>query len=610
MLASVAGSACNEKLVDRSPRTSVGPWDFPDAPNPDPVPTTGDPVADPLSLVSARDFKAKFDSGIEVELVALSRNMWGPEEVERRVDERSWNPDGSPFMGVLFDFGGQPFSRATENENKGARFLAFRISTPTNLRADIYGYVPDFARQGTPKPELHGRDVPMPVDLYSHGSATYRFPVVVDDRSAKRYLFALAAGEWKTVARFSKLPATATNTTIATGPFGKLVMELPPEPKPGQIEFSKRTIPGVTFRIVSSKEPPTHVYRIILFDKKGVEQGPHDWYSQTGVAGFPLSRYAELGHIEIIARPYQWAEFTDVHYDPDPKKWETGYWLNEGASKTVDGGDVSLEGILRPELDGRSWTKTEFFAPDGKIWREYPAQNLRSRLSGSNWPSGEVLAGLLKLSPAVAAANENVVVRIFESQTDVPGQNLGTEVSSPFGRNQFDREINHAIFVRPKSPYIQFEVRRSNNEWKTIASLDPPSGPFPKFNPEQLEQIRRGVGVGVNAFGVIVRSDGTLDYFIHHPDLTNSLDRGLAKWNPRDVEMRLMVRLKSGGRRQIFNNGASSSGSIHFDFSLGPGSEPMLESYRTKVFLKDIAKFEVETRGYGKPKYLVAKLPK
>ena len=94
----------------------------------------------------------------------------------------------------------------------------------------------------------------------------------------------------------------------------------------------------------------------------------------------------------------------------------------------------------------------------------------------------------------------------------------------------------------------------------------------------------------------------------------------LATW-PEDDEARVVARLKSGRRVTLPpNSGGRSLGeggiwhnSSGIDFDLTAHEDA---AYRNsgapnspKILLSEVQAFEIETRGYGDPVYVVAKLP-
>ena len=205
----------------------------------------------------------------------------------------------------------------------------------------------------------------------------------------------------------------------------------------------------------------------------------------------------------------------------------------------------------------------------------------------------------------MVAEGRNARVEIYAAESPEPGEGLGERLQ---GHYQFDREDNQATFGRPSTPYVQFDVRVSGENWTAAGKAPPPREPLVGFTTEQVEAMRRGVNVGVEPFTAIVREQGSLDFYYHpkgQEGMPSTLRQGVVTWPPGSHEVRLMARLKSGQRVLLQNNSASGDGSRDYAFALNRESAPVLGG----VALEEIEAFEVETRAYGKPKYLVAKLP-
>lgn len=589
-------------------RESVGPWDTPDLANPFPTAPKGAPaVPDPTPVIHAKDNVAVMPDGTKVVFEALSRNGVAGPETDFSFRDRSWAPDGSPYSGPeIRSNGGDLFTRYSELENKGARYLTFHITSPSTQTIDVYGYVPDFAKRGTPRPELHGRDVPGRMEFQKNMATQYRPPIVVDDRSASRYLFAVASGPWTEVASVSPVPAKPAAVELARGGWGTLQM-IPPPPERNLEISARRTMPTVTFRVDSPSEPPRWSYFIHIFDKTGRDLTGGTRYGLPNVAGVAVAGLKDVARITVECRPYTYAEFSGVHYDPDAKRWPKAYWGGAGEAAVQRAGtDAELYGIFRPKITGDGWNAGEFFAPDGKAWREFPNPNqLKPFFSTNSWPAGENLIAVLKL-PNVG--NRTARVETYAADSDEPGKGLREKLPGlyPYSTNRADNQI---LFVRPRSQYVQFEITSTGDEWTTAGEIEPPRVALKTYSAQEIDAVHRGTTVIHSAITVILRPGGWLDFYYEPVQGgPNVLMQKLLTWDGKQ-EKRLVGKLKSGKEVVLANNGSSSDGSIEYHFSMSESRGPILDTYQHMTALRDIETFEVQTRSFGKPVYVSAKLP-
>ena len=99
---------------------------------------------------------------------------------------------------------------------------------------------------------------------------------------------------------------------------------------------------------------------------------------------------------------------------------------------------------------------------------------------------------------------------------------------------------------------------------------------------------------------------GSLDLYYEPKDRERRQDtwrKAVVTWDSHNNEARLVAKLRSGQR--VLLRGYGEPDSQYYEFELNQDSEPASQG----IALKDIGAFEVETRAYGEPKYLVAKPP-
>jgi hypothetical protein len=563
-------------------REGVGPWDTYDHPSPE----SGSTLPKPANLKIAKDYSYTFPSGHQVTLRAISRGIEGPKELKYNIGERAWLPDGSPYLGGELRQTND-FYRPVAKEQQGVRGLAFDIQSPNDYPVEIYGYMPETAKMNSQRPEIHGRDQMTQIHPSSRWGSFYRVPLVVEDDKASRYRFGLATGAWSHVFTTTSLPSNIADREIAKGSWGKLRMIAPKKywaySGPG---------PSVSF-VLEPADPVTMSYRVRLFDKSGAEVGASRSSLRPTLTanGVMESGYKNLGKVVIEGRPFEFVEFQNVRFNPDPKKWGKSHWGDEGSSKVHEIPDVaSLLGVLDPKvITHGSWEFADFYANDGVPWRESPEPDyLNATFSGGEWTDDSLVA-VFKLDSKIVEAGQTVTIDGYASTSSTPGEGLGAKLEPKFIRT-FQRQRAQVKFVRQDTEYVQFKIQVSGEDWKKEGEVKPPS---------------------TGAFEVMIQ-DGALNYLVG-PQL--DAQRGLVTWPADGREVRLMARLKSGDRMKLDNNGAHVGGSDPkftgplFIFRQNNGGQLWLDSVRSQVLLKDIEAFEVESRSYSKPQYLVAKLP-
>ena len=582
-------------------RHGVGPWDLDDRPQPQ---RGGAALSDPSRLVQAQGFKAEFPGGIQVRLVAISRSELGPKELDYWVGDRSWTPDGAPYSGPELRNDGDFPSSGTYPDEIGTRFLTFEITSTKGEDLDVYGYLPDgiktlvesseSLRDRPPLPgrlwAAPGRDVPRRLPLESVRSRLFMTPILVEAGFKSRYRFALARGDWKPLLSTTRIPTKPKTQEIARGEWGSL--RLIGNPGWG----TSNAI--VEFRI-DPVEPVEQSFRVRAFGKDG-HLLASNLFDAPQRAGISESALDQVGRIEVDSRPFSYVEFRGIHFEPDPKLWGESYWGSEGERAVVDvEGIVRLNGLIRRCTEDRDWASYELFAPDGKHWRESP--EMSSWRWNSFGPTKGEFQGLLRWAPSLVRRGQTARVDIFASTSPEPGRGLGERVQSsraftdgtprPYS---FDGAEPHTRFSAPSTPYVQFAVRVSEGKWTLAGSAPPPKEPVGKLRIERIEGARKEIHVG------------SLDLYYEPKDRERRQDtwrKAVVTWDSHNNEARLVAKLRSGQR--VLLRGYGEPDSQYYEFELNQDSEPASQG----IALKDIEAFEVETRAYGEPKYLVAKLP-
>lgn len=569
------------------------------------------PAEMPGAITANQDAEGSVNS-LSVRLLGISDREAGDQAVTYQVNDRSWTPNGSPYSGPDLRAAGGPSTRYLDpGPHKSAlRFLTFEVRSPKNQEVDVWGFVPRSPRATEGHPEWSGRDTPTRVTISALGPNYYRVPIVLSPGSPSAYYLAVATGPSKVVWRSKTLPASSATQVLAKEKWGTLRLIEPPRML--GIEVSKSVLPTMTFQIEDAPEPRTEAYEIWLLDQKG-RSLVSSIVTQPETVRIPEGMLPQLKKIEIVSRPYRYINFPQVAYAPDPAKWGPTYWGSEGEASIQPIANIGqLEGIIRPKGGGIGWTAYEFFAPDGRRWREYPgADYALPMFSGPGLPKNPLVA-LIRLNESVLAEGRLIRVGVFATQGNVPGQGIGSRLNSG-PTDSISRQMSQILFTRPSGDYVQIAFSTSASAWSLAGEATPPSVPLITYTREQREQMAKGVNVGVSPLTVILRTNGTMAFFYATPGKNpstpeNHLEENRAKWQAGN-EVRLMARLKSGQTIELSNNGASSLGDRDYTFYLDRNGQAVLESGQTKAKLTDIHQFVVEQRGFEDPRYVVVKLP-
>jgi hypothetical protein len=565
----------------------------------------------PNSILADQKEEAKVGD-LTVRLLGISDREMGDAAANYEVNDRAWTADGGPYSGPDLRASGGPNGRYLDpgQFKNDLRFLTFELDSRKNQDVDIYGFVRGSPSVTDGHPEWHGRDTPTRVSISALGPNRYRVPVVVPPSAKSAYNLAIADGPSRLVWRSKTLPASSATQVIAKEKWGTLRLIEPP--KSYGIEISKSRIPVMTFQIEDVPEPRTHAYEVRLLDQNG-QSLVRSIVTHPESVQLSERMLPQLMKIEVHARPYRYIHFPSVAFAPIAAKWGPTYWGREGEAAITPIANIGqVDGIIRPDVEGNGWTSSEFFAPDGKRWREYPeSSNLQPLFSGPNWPK-QPLVALIRLDDAVINEGRVVNVAVYTSSGSEAGTGLGARLDSgPI--YSIRRKMNQILINRPPGDYVQIALSSSATGWTTAGEASPPSVPLIGYTAEQRQQMSRGVNVGVNPFTVIFRANGSMAFFYATPGKDpstpeNHLEENRAKWTPGN-EVRLMARLKSGDTVELNSNGASSAGDRDFTFYLDRDAHVVLDSSPRKIRLTDIGKFVVEQRGFENPRYAVVKLP-
>jgi hypothetical protein len=161
---------------------------------------------------------------------------------------------------------------------------------------------------------------------------------------------------------------------------------------------------------------------------------------------------------------------------------------------------------------------------------------------------------------------------------------------------------------RTGAKYVQIRLLLPEQNWKTVGSVSPPSGPFLRLTLKDAADARSGRGIGTPSFSITMTRKHELNWDITRPAGAAVHKDKLLQWGSKECQSRLVARLRSGQRAWL-NWGSAGEAGTTIEFRLDAGSRSMCPSDIGPVDLRNVERFEVQTREYGDPVYCVAKLP-
>ena len=314
--------------------------------------------------------------------------------------------------------------------------------------------------------------------------------------------------------------------------------------------------------------------------------------------------------VEIESRPFEWIDFENVHYDPDPAKWPFAYWGDEGRKARVQNGKAALISIDAPVV--REGTGVDrIFAPDGVRWRGvFP--------SSIGYYGVKISGTRLFESIDLDAGSEGYVSRAFASTSPTPGEGLGERLDEDLSERYGEGESG---FRRPTTPFVQFQVWKGK-PWEKI-------GEFPALTQNEIDKAVASLSADPRS---PKRKDGRLDlsvivsaYSSGHAGLWGGDGLMPARKNSVvwKVEKpgtlaRMVMRMRDGTRRPV--QGYADPNRFYLKstgpyFVLDERGELVYTNWegnpskQVSISMKEIAAFEIETQNFEPPVYLVARVP-
>jgi hypothetical protein len=620
-------------------RTPVAPWDVDDIP----ALTAGvesNLIPDPKESIPVNGYKAEF-KGLALDLRAVSRTIMGTTRLGYNVNSRSWSPDGGAYRG--WDVSSHWGMSGSDREGKGARYLAFRVTSDKPQDVSLYGFVPGSAHLGSDLPQNRGVAGGTELQMDSktdprYGGYTaeawqkYRPAVVVENDRADRFFLGVSVEPWQELGMFSQFPRVVSKPFRVSATWGTLTIERLVPKAEGKFASEPYIAPPIKISIDPATEPRQSAFRIRLLDAAGAQVGVNG----VNISGdYPspdqlichVTVWDRVDRIVVEGRPLTYLEFKNVHYYPDAGKWPETRWGQDGYRDVQKVEGVGqLEGIVAPTATTMFDELDDFYTPSGARWAEYPDQGLLGAGS-NNLPGFEhPMAALIRFDPRLAGCTPEFSV--FGSAGPDPGKGSASALVGAYsGPSGGDKPYYSIRFKNPDGlSYLHIKVRMTERDWRILGSVKPPTGRFGQGKPGDFGRLGYGVQVDAPAFAVAVLQTGELAFKWIDTGGRREDRPKQAQWDGTAFETRLKARLKSGERIDLRANAwAEGSKGFSYVFALDKNQEPVfyekmmsydekhpegVESILKTVYLKDVEEFEVEGRRYGQPFYFVAKLPK
>ncbi|WP_144241152.1 hypothetical protein [Fimbriimonas ginsengisoli] len=586
----------------------VAAWDYTDPPNTHPLTSTGPILPLPRDIVHAKDGIAAFPNGMTVRLAAIGKD-------NARDPDHFWTLAGGL---VEEDLSPVPtYEKDAPPPTDGRiRQVVLELKNPPAFPSIPYNaYVPDSARSGLTwqEKEFHGWDAQPGAYLGSQGGQI-RLRLYIDDPTADHLLFGVPNGPWKTI-------GSGVNTVTAPpflhrdlikGPWGSVTITQIPT-----ITASTKSIlggyPVVFATIQATPALEGDELRLRAFDASGMEVPTS---CLRNVATISESSLAKIARFEVESRPYVYAEFEGVHYDPDPKQWADIAWGETQPELSAEVGQVPVKvlAIAHTRSGDREWNKEQYvvdklYTVEGKLWRDAPDWMTQGGFPKREFPTPNSEARLLPPPMSVilnigkeGEEKPQIKLRIIPSDSSKPGEGLHPEwnkwtqywLKDPYGGLVgAPPRVFLPVAPTPEARFFQIEIEAAKGAFSKSMEVKPNVAEV-RTDRSQTSDYTLEVGKTVHA----------------HFWLPNGVpvDRELDPSSLAGRQTRVFARLKSGERKLLKvtsyrRTAADPELRPSYDFDRNPGIPLGLSNY---IPLVEVDAFEIESRPIEKQTLVVS----
>ena len=320
-------------------------------------------------------------NGISVELNAVGSDPMG-------FGDDWWTSAGKPlleppayshpvFRGTADPFGTRYLRRA----------LFFRLRTPQKANVSVTGYIVDPTQHLQTDGYRYGRNAQIDAgeiepNVAAGGIMLLGFP---QKDSRCTYRFGIADAPWQTIAttRFALHPTPNAISIPATAIPTRTVLYSDDNPR---IQYFDRGSEHI-LSLLGGHAPLSSgdvARRIVALDKDGKEvvQQNYDYEVPRGAGPLPLWAQARIVEFRLQTRPYQWAEFKNIHLEHLPiakvAPVATPPALPEFRHTFTNGVTMTVSAVTESRKEGGLWWQPDGTSLGGPL-KDWPA------VSFPNW---------------------------------------------------------------------------------------------------------------------------------------------------------------------------------------------------------------------------------
>ena len=551
-------------------------------------------------------------AGYNVRLVAVEDATVSGEQ---RIADHSWTPDGFPYDGADARLSAR--GMIPQSGSGSPVCLAFEISAPKagiqhqkemppTANIDVFAFLPnnnnqdeDGDREGNagaagplPISIWHGiaRDSSNTAILPAPSAASLGFRLQSTDPQPVE--FGIAQGEYKVIAKGSaSVGSIAENqkAVVASGPWGRLEVTHLPRPW-----AESKPSPTHRFRLLGGVFPPKSERKALFYNSQGdVVATCGDRASGSGYAySFFLKQHgiADISRFEIQERPYEFATFEAVSFEPPHISAHTG---SQGLDHAVDSRLGKVIGLIKPTKDG-AWSGSLLYAADGTRWID-PGMQLAGYEYGQfdpwNHPLVEQWSILFEPVHEFSTASTPVTCEVYASDTPT-----GPKLETLTGWNEMPfRMPMTMISCKPtKHPYVQMHIRAGEGTWRTLESI--------VVSDHMFAAAEKGAP-GTRVLEVFLDDTGSIRIWRDEQTPVTSK----STWHPGEQRIRAIAHLRDGRIAEVdFNTSGYSGTPPHeqrtrgFEFTRQLNGTHVQSGFKS-IDLKDILSFEIQQQDLKVP---------
>ena len=554
----------------------------------------------PQISIPASNGQGVTSHGTHVQLVALHH-------INTQDWEHWWSPNGGPLNTDPFNQPWQP-RQEKDDDSDSHQTICLRLSSEAPSQVDAVLYVP-----GMTLADLVSWDDPRkPVDQIQTlqiNKFENRMESIFLPKSSTSDLFVgIADGEWKSLGfskpAFGKAPYKGRIVLSGSWGTGKVIRDMNSD----TLAIAARSVmDGLVVELKGKSGILDTEFRVKATDSVGKEL---PLYTAHNLAHIPLQILDKIQTIEIQARPFEYVEFKEVHFDRDADLWKNIVWGSAQTGKSLKLGEteITLAAVAQTAPDDHEWNRDRYvqsklYTVDGKEWRAHP-EELNGAVSGKRidtgqynpvnhapLPAREISApyfGVLKIQSVSGPDTPDFFIQSGGSDSDIPGKNFHQEWNqTPLTLNDYGRmrplqpKIWASFALSQPAKFGQVKVQIAEGSWKAAAEIKPDPNEIKPAGPD-LRKLTLMVGDQI--------------HWIYEVPNYKWKDRVASPVNLKNLETRVSAVLKSGRKIPLVIHSYrqdSSDGALQPCFDFDRDAEV---TEGDMICLRDVDKILVEAR--------------